>query len=54
MDKAVQRIYTAVINKEKILIFGDFDADGVTATAMLLPVFVPGGGRSYLVYPPPG
>ena len=35
MDKAVQRIYTAVINKEKILIFGDFDADGVTATAML-------------------
>ena len=27
--------HTAVRNKEKILIFGDFDADGVTATAML-------------------
>ncbi|MBP9599071.1 MAG: single-stranded-DNA-specific exonuclease RecJ [Desulfobacter sp.] len=35
MSKAVERIYTAVTNKEKILIFGDFDADGVTATAML-------------------
>lgn len=35
MGKAVERIHTAVRNKEKILIFGDFDADGVTATAML-------------------
>jgi len=35
MHKAVKRIHTAVRNKEKILIFGDFDADGVTATAML-------------------
>ncbi len=35
MDKGVERIYTAVANKEKILIFGDFDADGVTATATL-------------------
>lgn len=34
MTKAVERIYTAVMNKEKILIFGDFDADGVTSTAL--------------------
>jgi single-stranded-DNA-specific exonuclease len=36
MDEAVQRIYTAVLNREKILIFGDFDADGVTSTALLV------------------
>ncbi len=35
MQKAVERIHTAVVNREKILIFGDFDADGVTATALL-------------------
>lgn len=35
MQPAVERIYRAVINREKILIFGDFDADGVTATALL-------------------
>ncbi len=35
MAAGVERIYTAVTNKEKILIFGDFDADGVTATSMV-------------------
>ncbi|MDC3237124.1 single-stranded-DNA-specific exonuclease RecJ [bacterium] len=35
MDKAVQRIFTAIKNREKILVFGDFDADGVTSTALL-------------------
>lgn len=35
MDKAVKRIYTAVLNREKILVFGDFDADGVTAAALI-------------------
>lgn len=35
MEKAVERIYTAVINGEKILVFGDFDADGVTAVSLL-------------------
>jgi len=35
MDKAVARILPAVENREKIQIFGDFDADGVTATALV-------------------
>ncbi len=35
MHKAVERIFIAIENNEKILIFGDFDADGVTATALI-------------------
>ena len=36
MDAAVRRIYRAIVDNQKILIFGDYDADGVTATAILL------------------
>ena len=36
MDTAVRRIAAAISDHEKILIFGDYDADGVTATAVLL------------------
>lgn len=35
MDKAVDRIRTAIERGEKITVFGDYDADGVTATALL-------------------
>ena len=35
MDKAVARIRTALERGEKILVYGDYDADGVTATALL-------------------
>ncbi len=36
MDAAVDRIQKAIIDHEKILIFGDYDADGVTAVVILL------------------
>ncbi len=39
MDKAVKRIWTAIKNRERILIFGDFDADGVTSTSVLNDFF---------------
>ena len=35
MDKAVTRIGQAVRDEEMIIIYGDFDADGVTATVLL-------------------
>lgn len=35
MDKAVQRINTAIASGEKIAIYGDYDSDGVTSTALM-------------------
>ncbi|MDN6626940.1 MAG: single-stranded-DNA-specific exonuclease RecJ, partial [Pisciglobus halotolerans] len=36
MNKAVKRIREAVENNEKITVYGDYDADGVTSTTILL------------------
>ncbi len=35
MDSAVDRICRAIMDEEKILIFGDYDVDGISATAVL-------------------
>lgn len=35
MDKAIERISAAISSGEKIVIYGDFDADGVTSTSLL-------------------
>jgi len=36
VSKAVNRIYRAVLAREKIAVYGDFDVDGVTAIAALV------------------
>ena len=36
MEVAVQRLHDAVINSERIAVYGDYDADGVTATALMM------------------
>jgi len=39
MEKAVNRIVLALEQHEKILIYGDYDVDGITSVSMLLRVF---------------
>ena len=39
MPKAVERLSKAIDDKEKIVIYGDFDADGITSTSLLYKTF---------------
>ena len=45
MPRAVDRICKAIDNQENILIYGDFDADGVTSTSVLVKTFEHLGGK---------
>jgi single-stranded-DNA-specific exonuclease len=36
MDKGVERLVGAIVNNEKIMILGDYDVDGVTATYLIV------------------
>ncbi|MYL53397.1 single-stranded-DNA-specific exonuclease RecJ [Pontibacillus yanchengensis] len=36
MDKAVERVKDAISKGERILVFGDYDADGVSSTAVMM------------------
>lgn len=40
MQKAVRRLDEARINGEKVLVYGDYDVDGVTSTALLYKVLI--------------
>lgn len=44
-DQAVARILTAIKNGEKILIFGDYDVDGITSTSLMLLALLPLGAK---------
>ncbi len=39
MKKAVERVYQAIIEKKTIGVFGDYDVDGASATALLIKYF---------------
>ena len=51
MDKACQRIEQAIENEERIAVYGDYDADGVTATAMLF-LYLESSGADVTTYIP--
>lgn len=44
-QKAVDRILAAIKNQEKILIFGDYDVDGITSTSLMMACLLPLGAR---------
>lgn len=52
MEKAVERIYEAKEKGEKIAIYGDYDADGVTATVLLSEALESLGFSEIIVYIP--
>jgi len=45
MEKAVNRLLTAIANGEKIVVYGDYDVDGVTATVMMVEALRAFGGE---------
>jgi len=44
-QKAVDRLLLAIEKKEKILIFGDYDVDGITSSSLLLMALLPLGAN---------
>ncbi len=51
MDKAAERIASAIMTGEKVAVFGDYDVDGATSSA-LLKRFFKSQGRELRVYIP--
>ena len=45
MQKAVDRINQAIENEEKILVYGDYDADGITSTVLLVETLISMGAN---------
>ena len=45
MKRAVDRINEAIDNEEKILVYGDYDADGITSTVLLVETLISMGAN---------
>lgn len=52
MHKTVERIIQAVQKNEKIVVFGDYDADGVTSTAIMMLTLDKLGSKNHYYYIP--
>ena len=52
MDKAVERVERAVRNREKIMVYGDYDVDGTTAVALVYKFLCQIGHKDLLFYIP--
>ena len=51
MDKAVERIQTAIMEGQPILVYGDYDADGITSTSIMLETLEMIGADVHYVLP---
>jgi single-stranded-DNA-specific exonuclease len=51
MDAAIERLFRAREQNESLVIFGDYDVDGVTSTALMLEVLRPLGWRADFYLP---
>ena len=49
--RAAQRVIRAVVNNERICVYGDYDADGVTSTALLITMLRGLGADCFYVIP---
>lgn len=52
MKKAVERIFEAIEKKEKILVYGDYDADGVTSSVLVIKTLKFLGAKEVSIYIP--
>lgn len=44
-DKAVDRLMYAIVKKEPVLVFGDYDVDGITSSALMMVCLLPLGAN---------